>query len=58
MIFIYESPQLVAMWMKNTLLPLDMLFVDARGCVVTIEARPATSLATIESRVPMTLARR
>lgn len=56
MIFIYDPPQYVAMWMKNTLLPLDMLFVDQRGCVVTIKqnAKPG-SLATIESRVPVTL---
>jgi hypothetical protein len=56
MIFIYDPPQYVAMWMKNTLLPLDMLFVDQRGCVVTIKqnARPG-SLATIESRVPVSL---
>jgi hypothetical protein len=42
MIFVYEPPQWVAMWMKNTLLPLDMLFVDAAGCVVKTvhEARP------------------
>lgn len=56
MIFIYDPPQYVAMWMKNTLLPLDMLFVDQRGCVVTIKqhAKPG-SLATIESRVPVFL---
>jgi uncharacterized membrane protein (UPF0127 family) len=44
------------MWMKNTLLSLDMLFVDAGGCVVTIheQAKPG-SLATIDSRVPVTL---
>ncbi len=44
------------MWMKNTLLPLDMLFVDARGCIVTIkqDARPG-SLAQISSGVPVSL---
>jgi uncharacterized protein len=56
MIFVYEPPQRVAMWMKNTLLALDMLFVDARGCVVTIQERAQPqSLATIESRVPVVL---
>jgi uncharacterized protein len=56
MIFSYDPPQHVAMWMKNTLLPLDMLFVDQRGCVVTIkqDAKPG-SLATIESRMPVVL---
>jgi hypothetical protein len=56
MIFIYDPPQHVAMWMKNTLLPLDMLFVDQRGCVVTIkqDATPG-SLAAIKSRVPVVL---
>jgi uncharacterized protein len=54
MIFTYDSPQYVAMWMKNTLLPLDMLFVDQQGCVVTIkqDAQPG-SLAEIRSRVPV-----
>ncbi len=56
MIFVYEPPQRVAMWMKNTLLPLDMLFVDDAGCVVRIvrNARPQ-SLDTIDSRAPVAL---
>jgi hypothetical protein len=56
MIFVYDPAQYVAMWMKNTLLPLDMLFVDDRGCVVTVQehARPG-SLATIESQAPVVL---
>ena len=56
MIFVYEPPQYVSMWMKNTLLPLDMLFVDQHGCVVTIKqnAQPG-SLATIGSRLPVAL---
>jgi hypothetical protein len=56
MIFVYDPPQPVAMWMKNTLLPLDMLFVDAAGCVVRTvrEARPG-SLDTIASGAPVAL---
>ena len=56
MIFVYDPPEHVAMWMKNTLLPLDMLFVDARGCVVNVHenARPG-SLATISSGSPVML---
>lgn len=56
MIFTYDPPEIVTMWMQNTLLPLDMLFVDARGCIVTIKqnARPG-SLAQISSVVPVSL---
>jgi hypothetical protein len=56
MIFPYDPPQYVAMWMKNTLLPLDMLFVDRRGCIVNIieRAKPG-SLAQIGSGAPVAL---
>jgi len=39
MIFDYGAPSMAAMWMKNTLIPLDMLFVDARGRVINIHER-------------------
>jgi uncharacterized membrane protein (UPF0127 family) len=56
MIFVYDPPQRVSMWMKNTLLSLDMLFVDRRGCIVTIKERAVPrSLVTIESRTPVAL---
>ena len=42
MLFIYPEPQLLTFWMKNTLIPLDMLFIDASGTVRHIhhEAKP------------------
>lgn len=50
MLFIYPQPMRVAMWMKNTYLPLDMLFVAADGKVIKVVQNTAPlSLNTIES---------
>ncbi|SFE03025.1 DUF192 domain-containing protein [Roseivivax sediminis] len=39
MLFVYDRPQSVAFWMKNTLIPLDMIFADARGVVQKVHDR-------------------
>jgi uncharacterized membrane protein (UPF0127 family) len=41
MLFLYGEPRVVTMWMKNTLIPLDMLFVARDGRITRI-ARNAT----------------
>ncbi|WP_170936942.1 MULTISPECIES: DUF192 domain-containing protein [Rhodomicrobium] len=39
MIFLYPQDEEITMWMKNTYIPLDMVFVEADGTVHRIEER-------------------
>ena len=45
MIFPYSPPQPVGFWMKNTLIPLDMIFISPGGKILRIE----------ENTVPLSL---
>jgi uncharacterized protein len=39
MLFDFKTPTVATMWMRNTLIPLDMLFVGADGRIVNIHQR-------------------
>lgn len=54
MLFVHDRPRIASMWMKNTFIPLDMLFIDARGRIVTIhENTTPHSLDPLSSGQPV-----
>lgn len=54
MLFDFGDPQPVSMWMKNTLIPLDMAFIDEDGVIRRIAAETTPrSLASISSGAPV-----
>ena len=55
MLFVWPVPQESEMWMKNTLVPLDMVFIEADGTIRHIEENTVPhSLAIIDSHGKVT----
>jgi uncharacterized protein len=54
MLFPLERPGVMRMWMKNTLIPLDMLFIDSHGEIIFIQhnAKPQSE-AIITTPAPV-----
>jgi uncharacterized membrane protein (UPF0127 family) len=56
MLFRYRDPAIISMWMKNTYISLDMLFIRQDGQVVTIARRTTPmSITRITSSEPVTM---
>ncbi len=54
MLFDFERVEIVTMWMRNTYIPLDMLFIRADGTIARIaENTEPLSERTISSREPV-----
>jgi uncharacterized protein len=44
MVFVFDAPASVCMWMKDTFIPLSVAFIDADGVIVNIEdMKPQTT---------------
>lgn len=39
MLFLFPAPVIPSFWMKNTLIPLDMVFIDEKGLILDIHNR-------------------
>ena len=50
MLFVFEEPQPLGFWMKNTYIPLSIAFVDANGRIVNIEDMKPHDETTHRSR--------
>lgn len=55
MLFVFDETERLAMWMKNTLIPLDMLFFDDGGVLVHLEREAEPH--SLRHRQPPVLAR-
>jgi len=59
MLFVRDHEEIMSFWMKNTLVPLDIIFLDRNGIVVKIQQmpveapqRPGESLDEYHQRLP------
>ncbi len=52
MIFVFDRDDTVRFWMKHTLIPLDMVWLDTNGRVTTLASHvPAATLETPDDKV-------
>ncbi|WP_211466969.1 DUF192 domain-containing protein [Collimonas silvisoli] len=44
MVFVFDAPAGICMWMKNTLIPLSVAFIDQKGTILNVEEMKAQTL--------------
>jgi hypothetical protein len=53
MLFVFDTDAPIEFWMKDTLVPLDMVFVAADGTVRSVYANvPVVPLSTVDAKIP------
>ncbi len=52
MLFIFEQAQTQCMWMKNTLIDLDVAFLDTQGRIINVETMKAGTTDVHCSKAP------
>ncbi len=50
MLFIFESDRKLSFWMKNTVIPLSIAFINSDGIIKEIREMSPQSLAAVESK--------
>jgi uncharacterized membrane protein (UPF0127 family) len=53
MVFLFDAPASTCMWMKNTILPLSVAFIDQAGKIVNIENMKPQTLDSHCSKKPV-----